>query len=428
MTLSSDEETDEQRDATGEPVGQRGLQPDTRLAQIARDIVCAFLARPDSKATTVRDLEELIEATYSVLLKMETKHSVQSEGDAHEKSRKLQFRSASEGDIESHTAAEAPLALTRAPDAGANWDGDHHLFHDGTSEPVHGTRRLPNPPKIAVRSAAKDIAWDPEAWLAKFSNPSPTMVAEARSDNPNNKRGWIGVYDDRIVCLLTGRELKILGAHLGRLFKNDPLHSAFATHAGYVEGLYLPADYPKAAPYLSSIRTKVASDRGRQKSGRPAEVQKRIDEVLAGANFDLGQRTKPLTRPGNFPDFVVCFECGKAMHDIRPHLLEVHGVSYDRYKRQWYISGRAPATGDKGMSFARTRQEAAKQLEILGISPSEQIKPDLWPGVLADKILCLNDGKLVANLKEHLDSTGQPSLAHYRARYELPDDYPAVRP
>lgn len=296
---------------------------------------------------------------------------------------------------------------------------------------IRDERRPRDIPSVAVLGVGPDgqpVEFDTEKWLASFSNPSDVMIAEARANNPNNKRGWIGVYDDKIVCLFTGRHLKILGAHLRRLFKNDPNFSSFATHAGYIEGLKLPIDYPKAAPYLSTIRTDVAARRGKGDTGRPAELQQKIDKVLAKTGFDLSLRDKPATRPGNFPDFVVCLECGESMHDIRPHLRDKHGTYYDRYKRDWQISGRAPATGEEGMDFASTRKHAAEMLEQLGIPASEQVKPARWPGVLKDKILCMIDGQLVDDLAQHLTSRGLAPIKHYLARYELPSNYPTTPP
>ncbi len=386
------------------------------IVHLARDIVCAFLAKPDSETRTIGDLQNLIQATYELLVNLEARAPVH---DASQLSGTMDAKAGTS----SNTIASAP------PTEGWSETKQGHRVSDGArSAPASQLRVLPRTATLDTNPAARSQTWDCKAWLAKFENPSPAMLSEAESDNPNNKRGWIGVYDDHIVCLLTGRKLKILGAHLRRLFKDHPQYGSLATHPGYVEGLCLPSDYPKAAPYLSSIRTKVAVDRGKLGGGRPEELQKQIDDMLARGRFDLSLRTKPQTRPGNFPDFVVCFECGRPVHDIRPHLIEVHRTNYDRYKRKWHISGRAPAKGEEGLSFTAARQEAARQLESRGIVPDEQINPELWPGVLEDSILCLNDGKLVADLEKHLDSTGQPSITHYRARYELPDSFPTKPP
>ncbi|MDL5054806.1 MucR family transcriptional regulator [Oscillatoria laete-virens NRMC-F 0139] len=398
------------------------------IAILTRDIVVSHLAKPESQARTSADLAALIETTYKTIARLEQEHFPHPDS----------VRQGAEAFAQSQSGAPTDQSIVPASSA-----PKHVVSEAPSADPGTGSVTLPDmtatitaqngdrPARRAERKSVKPAVaeFDTEAWLASFPNPSETMIAEARSDNPNNKRGWIGVYDHQIICLLTGREVKILQPHLRGLFKHHPTHSSFASHAGYILGLRLPDDYPKAAPYLSDMRKKSASKRGTVESGRSGELQKKIDEVLAKTGFDLTYRTKPGTRPGNFPDFVVCLECGAAMHDIRQHLREVHGTNYDRYKREWKISGRAPANSPEGMDFVSTRKEAARLLAEMNIAPSAQIEPERWPGVLEDAVLCLMDGQLVPDLERHLGSTGLPPLAHYLARYELPSDYPVmVRP
>ena len=399
------------------------------VAILTRDIVVSHLAKADSEIKTAADLAALIETTYKTFVRLEQERTGRI-GNVSQGSAKG-VESEPEVEVFQRAASEARVAAPQQFSATT-----------GVSETAAGFVDLPDiealiaqkarqrsmakAAQTAVRASVTDF--DVDAWLAGFSNPSETMKAEAKSDNPNNKRGWIGVYDDRLICLLTGREIKILGAHLRGLFKNHPTHSTFATHAGYVQGLRLPEDYPKAAPYLSEMRKTTASKRGLPVSRRPDDLQKEIDEVLAKTGLDLSYRTKPATRPGNFPDFVVCLECGEVMHDIREHLREVHGTFFDRYKRKWKISGRAPSNGPEGLDFASTRKEAARLLTEMNIDPSGQIAPERWPGVLENQMRGLRDGALVTNLEEHLRSNGQPPLAHYLARYELPKNYPVMIP
>lgn len=387
------------------------------IAQLATQIVCTYLEKNAAAIGSVEELNSLIESTFQTLHDFEMKR-VETAGDGPRQNAPI----ASAPHPES-TAQPSGAPKTKSAPSKTIALPDLQRIRD-----ERRPRNLASAAVLGVSADGKPVEFDAEEWLKLFDKPTDVMIAEARSDNPYNKRGWIGVYDDKIVCLFTGRHLKILGAHLRRLFKNDPNYSAFATHAGYVEGLNLPIDYPKAAPYLSTIRTDVAARRGKGDTGRPAELQKKIDDVLEVSGFDLSLRDKPATRPGNFPDFVVCLECGDAMHDIRPHLRDQHGTYYDRYKRDWQISGRAPATGEEGMNFTSTRKHAAQLLEDLGIPASEQIQPDRWPGVLKDKILCMIDNQLVDDLPKHLASTGLPPIKHYLARYELPEDYPATPP
>lgn len=409
------------------------------IAELTTQIVVTYLQKTESQVVLGDDVSSLIGSIYSTLLEWEIKRNERTSELINDMMRNPE-------PAENLAAiAGSPLAQT-SPAAGYDeqveeadeWEGNHagDTHEDAKSELPNLDRLLdPRRPReissVAILGAGPNgepAEFDTEEWLASFNNPTEVMIAEARADNPNNKRGWIGVYDDRIVCLFTGRKLKILGAHLKRLFKNNPAYSSFAAHAGYVEGLKLPIDYPKAAPYLSTIRTDVAARRGKGEAGRPADIQAKIDKILAKTLFDLSFRDKPDTRPGNFAEFIVCLECGEAMHDIRPHLRDKHKTYYDRYKRDWHISGRAPAVGEEGMNFMATRRHAAKMLEAKGIPANEQVKPDKWPGVLKDKILCMIDGQLVDDLERHLASTAQAPIAHYRARFELPANYPTMPP
>jgi len=427
----------------------------SNIADLATQIVITFLEKSGDQVATLDDLKTLVESTFSTLHEFEMKRYEKTGELMSDMMRDPAFAAtlAPIAGAALASASTAPAASTppaqpatadhseEADDEGLEFDDDGRHANVPASE--SGKFELPNLQRIRDERRPRDISsvailgagpngepaeFDTEEWLASFNTPSDVMIAEARADNPNNKRGWIGVYDDRIVCLFTGRPLKILGAHLKRLFEDDPNFSTFATHAGYVEGLKLPVDYPKAAPYLSTIRTDVAARRGKGEVGRPADIQAKIDKVLAKTPFDLSFRDKPDTRPGNFPEFIVCLECGEAMHDIRPHLRDKHKTYYDRYKRDWHISGRAPAVGEEGMSFMATRRHAAEMLEAKGIPASEQVKPDKWPGVLKDKVLCMIDGQLVDDLERHLASTGQAPIAHYRARFELPANYPTTPP
>lgn len=401
------------------------------LAELTTQIVTTYLERSGSAVNSIDDLNALIETTYSTLLKYESQRyevtgAMVSElpDDPAMASRLSEFTG---GDPA--VASEAIENEVSKPLGQADEHRKPSKLKLPSFERIRSELRNRKGASFAVPIVGQTgtpVEFDTEEWLASFSNPSDVMIAEARADNTNNKRGWIGVYDDGIVCLFTGRRVKVLGPHLRRLFRDDKTFKEFSSHAGYVHGLRLPIDYPKAAPYLSTIRTNVAAQRGKSEAGRPADIQAKIDKILANTDFDLSLRDKPATRPGNFPDFVVCLECGDAVHDIRPHLRAKHKTFYDRYKRDWHISGRAPATGEGGMNFTSTRRHAAEMLEKMGIPASEQVKPDKWPGVLKDKILCMIDGQLVDDLAKHLASNGHPPVAHYRARFELPANYPAT--
>jgi predicted transcriptional regulator len=70
----------------------------------------------------------------------------------------------------------------------------------------------------------------------------------------------------------------------------------------------------------------------------------------------------------------------------------------------------------------------------LGAAPREPEAEPLKPAVAVRKsvtpeyIICLEDGKKLKMLKRHLRSTYSMSPDEYRARWNLPSDYPMVAP
>ena len=61
---------------------------------------------------------------------------------------------------------------------------------------------------------------------------------------------------------------------------------------------------------------------------------------------------------------------------------------------------------------------------------SEPLKPavSIKKSVTADYIICLEDGKKLKMLKRHLHSTYNMTPDEYRAKWNLPSDYPMVAP
>ena len=60
----------------------------------------------------------------------------------------------------------------------------------------------------------------------------------------------------------------------------------------------------------------------------------------------------------------------------------------------------------------------------------EDIKPKVSPkkSIMADYIVCLEDGKKFKSLKRHLRTHYNLSPEQYRAKWDLPHDYPMVAP
>lgn len=74
-----------------------------------------------------------------------------------------------------------------------------------------------------------------------------------------------------------------------------------------------------------------------------------------------------------------------------------------------------------------------KSLSSLGNEePEEQPRPEpavsVRRSVQADYIVCLEDGKKLKMLKRHLRTAYNMSPDEYRARWDLPADYPMVAP
>ena len=64
------------------------------------------------------------------------------------------------------------------------------------------------------------------------------------------------------------------------------------------------------------------------------------------------------------------------------------------------------------------------------VVPAEKPVPAVSPrrSVFPDYIVCLEDGKKLTMLKRHLRSAYNMSPVDYRARWDLPHDYPMVAP
>jgi predicted transcriptional regulator len=67
---------------------------------------------------------------------------------------------------------------------------------------------------------------------------------------------------------------------------------------------------------------------------------------------------------------------------------------------------------------SRTASEPAKA--VAAVSVKQSVKPDF--------IVCLEDGKKLKTLRRHLMTSYNLTPAQYRARWDLPADYPMVAP
>ncbi|CAO4178044.1 MucR family transcriptional regulator [Methylorubrum populi] len=109
------------------------------------------------------------------------------------------------------------------------------------------------------------------------------------------------------------------------------------------------------------------------------------------------------------------------------------------------VGDRVALTVDIISAFVSNNSIASSELPILIASvhrsltqlterPSEPDTPPLTPAVpirrsiQQDFLICLEDGKKFKSLKRHLRTRYNLSPDEYRARWNLPDDYPMVAP
>ncbi|MBR4126639.1 MAG: MucR family transcriptional regulator [Alphaproteobacteria bacterium] len=65
-----------------------------------------------------------------------------------------------------------------------------------------------------------------------------------------------------------------------------------------------------------------------------------------------------------------------------------------------------------------------EEAEAESLHPAVPVKKSVFP----DYIVCLEDGKKLKMLKRHLKTAYNMTLSEYRARWNLPADYPMVAP
>jgi predicted transcriptional regulator len=77
-------------------------------------------------------------------------------------------------------------------------------------------------------------------------------------------------------------------------------------------------------------------------------------------------------------------------------------------------------------------QQVFQTLSVVGTSGQEAPRPEpavpIKKSVMADYIICLEDGKKLKMLKRHLKTAYNMTPDKYRERWGLPSDYPMVAP
>lgn len=95
-----------------------------------------------------------------------------------------------------------------------------------------------------------------------------------------------------------------------------------------------------------------------------------------------------------------------------------------------YVSNNTVAVGDlprlieETFSALRAQGGATEEADPERPKPAVPIKKSIQP----DYIVCLEDGKELKMLKRHLKTAYDMTPDEYRARWDLPSDYPMVAP
>lgn len=92
-----------------------------------------------------------------------------------------------------------------------------------------------------------------------------------------------------------------------------------------------------------------------------------------------------------------------------------------------YVGNNTLATGDVSQVI-NTVYGSLRRLENHGIEKRPSPAVPVRKSVTRDHIICLEDGKKLKMLKRHLRSTYNMTPEEYRARWNLPPDYPMVAP
>ena len=80
--------------------------------------------------------------------------------------------------------------------------------------------------------------------------------------------------------------------------------------------------------------------------------------------------------------------------------------------------------GDVHQALSRAMGSHAEPPERDDLKPAVPVKKSVTP----DYIICLEDGKKFKSLKRHLRTHYKMSPEEYRAKWQLPHDYPMVAP
>ncbi len=95
-----------------------------------------------------------------------------------------------------------------------------------------------------------------------------------------------------------------------------------------------------------------------------------------------------------------------------------------------YVSKNALASGDLPSLIGDVHQALSRASGNTEVPVRDEMKPavPVKKSVTPDYIICLEDGKKFKSLKRHLRTHYKLSPEEYRAKWQLPHDYPMVAP
>ena len=95
-----------------------------------------------------------------------------------------------------------------------------------------------------------------------------------------------------------------------------------------------------------------------------------------------------------------------------------------------YVSNNTIASGDLAALIATVHSALVSATQTAQEPAAEELVPavPVKKSVLGDYIICLEDGKRFKSLKRHLRTHFDMTPEDYRAKWNLPADYPMVAP
>jgi predicted transcriptional regulator len=95
-----------------------------------------------------------------------------------------------------------------------------------------------------------------------------------------------------------------------------------------------------------------------------------------------------------------------------------------------YVGKNAVASGDLPSLIGEVHQALLRAAGTAEVAERDELKPavPVKKSVTPDYIICLEDGKKFKSLKRHLRTHYKLSPEEYRAKWQLPHDYPMVAP